>query len=422
MSADAVSAVRRSEPRPALGTLKHLALGAFWLGTYFVIVPVYTILLPVQVGRFVRPENQGAAIGLATGIGGLLATVIPPLVGHYSDRLRTRWGRRKPVILVGAIGSAAALLALRSSHGYLAVMASFVAVVALMNTAGAAYVALIPDTVARHETGKASGLWGAFLQAGGALALMLVFFLATGRMLGQVYFLLAAALLLTLIPSFWAIGARDESRRARNRRIALRRFLAPLWSGDFGWAFLTRLLTTAGFFSILPFLLLIFRQFESVSHPVRFTALFELAVTGIAIPVSILCGWLSDRHGRKRFVYASGALAFAVLLVMLTTSRVPTPFLVALGLVYGLSYGAFSAVDWALALDTLPDRDNPAKDLGLFHVADALPRVVIPVVAGAVLDTFNQVQPGFGFRAVFALAIVFYVFGTVFVSRIRSVA
>jgi MFS family permease len=404
-----------------IGAVRHAALGAFWLGTYFVIVPVYTILRPLQVGRAVRPGNQGAAIGLATGLGGLLAMAVPPLVGHFSDRLRSRWGRRRPIIVTGALGAAAALVALRFAHGYPAVLASFVALVALMNMAGAAYVALIPDTVASQETGRASGVWGAFVQAGGALALLLLIVLASGRMLGEVYFLLAAVLLLTLLPSLWAMG-REREPVSTPGRASLRRFLAPLWTGDFGWAFLTRLLTTAGFYTVLPFLLITFRDYEGIRRPVTFTAAFELAVTAVAIPVAIFCGGLSDRHGRKRFVYASGAIAFVVLGIIATTAPLPVPFLIALGVGYGVSYGAFSAVDWALALDTLPDRQNAAKDLGLFHVADALPRVVVPVVAGAILDTFNLVQPDAGFRALFLSAIVLYGLGTLFVSRIRSVA
>ena len=174
-------------------------------------------------------------------------------------------------------------------------------------------------------------------------------------------------------------------------------------------------------FRSLPFLLFAFRDLLKVPDPASFTATFELVVTATAIPLAIVCGWLSDRYGRKRFVYASGAISSLVLLIFLLGPIISPTVMLLLGVLYGVGYGCYTAVDWALALDTLPDRVNPAKDMGLFHVADALPRVGIPLFAGLVLYLFNQVQPLLGYRAIFLLAVVLYIVGTVFVSRIRSV-
>jgi Na+/melibiose symporter-like transporter len=93
-----------------ISRVRHLGLGAYWFGTYFVITPVYTILLQVQVTSSVAKDLQGSAIGLATGLGGLFAMVLPPIVGAWSDHLTTRWGRRRPIMLAGTLGIVAALL------------------------------------------------------------------------------------------------------------------------------------------------------------------------------------------------------------------------------------------------------------------------------------------------------------------------
>ena len=42
-------------------------------------------------------------------------------------------------------------------------------------------------------------------------------------------------------------------------------------------------------------------------------------------------------------------------------------------------------------------------------------------IGGLLLDYFNRFSPNSGYRAVFASAIVFFVLGTVFVSRVKSV-
>ena len=120
-------------------------------------------------------------------------------------------------------------------------------------------------------------------------------------------------------------------------------------------------------------------------------------------------------------MYLSGAAQSLVAIVFIVLYPPQIPLVMALGLVYGLGYGLYYAVDWALACDTLPDRSKSAKDMGLFHVAQTLPQTIAPAIGGYLLDYFNHVAPHSGYRAVFASAIVFFVLGTIFVSRIKSV-
>jgi MFS family permease len=53
--------------------------------------------------------------------------------------------------------------------------------------------------------------------------------------------------------------------------------------------------------------------------------------------------------------------------------------------VSGLGFGVYVAVDLALVVDVLPDKDNAAKDLGVFNIAGALPFTIAPAIAPAVL-------------------------------------
>ena len=359
--------------------------------------------------------------GIATGVGGFLAMVIPPVVGRYSDGLHTRWGRRKPILVAATLGIVLSLVFMRLAGSIPAIVVGFGLTVATINVAGACYVAVIPDTVHDAETGRASGFLGLFVQAGSVLSLIALLAMSKQHMLLNTYWILIAVLALTLIPSLWAMAGSAEKRPAALAPFDLRDFLRPLWTGDFGWATFTRFLNTSAFYTTLPFLLFAFRDLLKVPDPASFTATFELVVTATAIPLAIGCGWLSDRYGRKRFVYASGAISSLVLLIFMLGPIISPNVMLLLGVLYGVGYGCYTAVDWALALDTLPDRENPAKDMGLFHVADALPRVGIPLFAGFVLYLFNQVQPLLGYRAIFLMAVVLYIVGTVFVSRIRSV-
>jgi len=401
--------------------LRHLSLGSYWFGTYFVVTPVYTVLLQVQVTETVAKGFQATAIGVATFLGGIFAMVLPPLVGAWSDRLTTRWGRRRPIMVAGTLGIVAALLVLFGARTYPAVLIGFVLTVATLNVAGAAYVAVIPDVVHGSETGRASGVLGFFVQLGSVLSLVVTVVFAS---LGQIHFtylVLIIVLVLTLLPTLWAVAGEGTGPAPERLRRTLREFLSPLWTGDFGWAFFTRFLNVAGLYATLPFLLLAFRDLLGVPNPAQFTSIFEAIVTLTAVPFAVICGWLSDRRGRKRFIYAAAGIQTIVLLVFLAGNVIPLSLVLALGVVYGVGFGAFSAVDWALGLDTLPDRKRPAKDLGLYHVADSLPRVLLPFVMGFVVDAVNRLSSNAGYRVTFLVAAALYAGSGILVRRIRAV-
>ena len=52
----------------------------------------------------------------------------------------------------------------------------------------------------------------------------------------------------------------------------------------------------------------------------------------------------------------------------------------------GLGFGMYMAVDLALVVDVLPDRDHAAKDLGVINIAGALPFSLAPGIAPTILN------------------------------------
>ena len=307
------------------------------------------------------------------------------------------------------------------AHSYPAVLTGFVLTVATLNIAGAAYVAVIPDVVRGSETGRASGVLGFFVQLGSVISLLVTLLFASAGHIRFTYLVLILVLVLTLLPTLWAVAGEGAGPAPEHTRRTLREFLSPLWTGDFGWAFFTRFLNVSGLYATLPFLLLAFRDLLGVTNPAQFTSLFEAIVTLTAVPFAIICGWLSDGRGRKRFIYAAAGIQAMVLLIFLAGNVIPLLLVLALGVVYGVGFGAFSAVDWALGLDTLPDRERPAKDLGLYHVADSLPRVLLPFVMGFVVDAANRMSSNAGYRVTFLVAAGLYAARGILVRRIRSV-
>jgi MFS family permease len=216
------------------------------------------------------------------------------------------------------------------------------------------------------------------------------------------------------------------------REPSIRGFFVAFRDRDFFWTFATRALVMMGIATIQPFLAVYFREVIKADHPGTLAGLWGLALLAGAIVPAVAGGHLSDRIGRRKpFVYAAGALQGLVASVLLF-GLVKSLFVIfALGVVFGAGYGLYVAVDWALACDVLPDREHSSgRDMGLWHVAFTLPPALAPAIFAPILHAFNE--PGhqllglatgnfLGFRLVFAGAVVWFILGTAFVSRIRAV-
>ena len=420
-----VPAVPVEEASEKFGNLRHTALSAFWFGSNFLWIPLTTVLIQSQVDAVVPKGSQNSAIGFAIGIGGFLAMTVPPLVGAWSDRLNTRFGRRRPIMAAGTLLTIPGLILLMTAGSYPQIVVGYAIVQFFFNAAGAAYAGIIPDVVPAQQFGKASGFLATMTQLGIGGGLGVTSLLGSNR---AIYLDFIAVILLTLIPTIWA--ARNEGLApiaAHPRRSigdAIREFLRPLHEGDFAWVVFTRLMISAGITAVLYNLHNFFRDVVLTpgTNPDAFTSNWLLVVVLTALPFGFFGGLLSDRwHRRKAFVYLSGGAQAFVAIVFIALYPTAIPLVFALGVAYGVGYGLYFAVDWALACDTLPDKSQSAKDMGLFHIALTMPQAIIPFFGGPLIDSLNGPHGNGGYRIVFSSAVVFLFVGTVMVSRIKSV-
>src|SRR4029077_9568060 len=367
------------------GNLQHTALSAFWFGSNFLWLPLTTILIQAQIDEVVPKGTQNTAVGVALGLGGLLAMTVPPIVGAWSDRLNTRFGRRRPIMVGGTLLTIPGLVILMTAGSYPQIVAGYVIIQFFFNAAGAAYAGIIPDVVPAQQVGKASGFLATMTQLGTGGGLAVTSLLSHNRL---IYLVMGAVAALCLIPTVWA--ARTEGMEPieppphRPFGETVREFLRPLHEGDFAWVVFTRLMVSSGITVVLYFLVNFFK--DVVLAPTtseaagKFTSNWELVVVVTALPFGFFGGQISDRIGRRKiFVYLAGAAQAVVALTFIVFYPKSIPLVFALGVAYGIGYGLYFAVDWALACDPLPDPKKSAKDMGLFHIALTLPQAFLPL-------------------------------------------
>jgi len=194
----------------------------------------------------------------------------------------------------------------------------------------------------------------------------------------------------------------------------------PRRDPDFAWVLLTRLVMTLGIYTVQDFLQFYMRDAVHATHPEAQTTNFVIILSVTSLLSALAAGWLSDRFGRKRVVYFAGGFMAVVGLIFILTQSLP--IVLAAGAIFGLGYGAYISVDWALVADTLPSRRNYARDMGVWNISQSLPQVIAPVIGGPLLDSFTKSgHPVIGFQLLFGMAIVYCLVGTVTVRYIRGV-
>jgi len=194
----------------------------------------------------------------------------------------------------------------------------------------------------------------------------------------------------------------------------------PRRDPDFAWVLLTRMVMMMGIYTIQTFLQYYMKDVVGVPHPEEETTNFIILVSLTSLVSALAAGWLSDRFGRKRMVYISGSFMALVGLIFIVTHSLP--LVLAAGAIFGLGYGAYQSVDWALVADTLPSRRDHARDMGVWNISLAVPQIIAPVLGGPLIDYFTRSGQGvLGYQLIFAMAIVYCLIGTVTVRNIRGV-
>jgi predicted MFS family arabinose efflux permease len=194
----------------------------------------------------------------------------------------------------------------------------------------------------------------------------------------------------------------------------------PRRDPDFAWVLMTRLVMMMGIYTIQDFLQFYMRDAVKVAHPEQQTTNFIIILSLASLVSAFAAGWLSDRCGRKRVVYIAGALMALVGLIFIITQSLA--IVIAAGAIFGLGYGAYQSVDWALVADVLPSHQNYARDMGVWNISLGVPQVIAPVIGGPLLDSFTRSgQPVLGYQILFAMSIAYCVIGTVTVRYIRGV-
>jgi GPH family glycoside/pentoside/hexuronide:cation symporter len=313
-----------------------------------------------------RPDYAGWAVG----IGKLWDAVNDPLIGLISDRIRTRWGRRRGLLLFGAapLGLSFMLMWLVPPLGPVALTVYYALTFILFDTTftiiHVSFNALTPELTDDYdERSTLNGYRSAFSIGGtlGAiiLATVLGWFVSDKRL---TFAILGVGLgLVCIIPPLIVFRVtREKPVEQQPRPMPMLMALKTTLSNRPFWLIMGLYLLSWTTVSILSAMLVYFANYY-LKTPEQ-ANYFVLAAEGSAIAFVPLVVWLSRRLDKRR-AFILGSATWAVVLVFLSSIRADQ-----VGLAYLLAalsgFGIATAyiVPWAMVPDIIEfDQDKTGE-------------------------------------------------------------
>jgi MFS family permease len=377
------------------------------------------VTLPLKVKDLVGEDRAPQVLALVVGVGAFLSMLANPFFGKLSDRTTSRLGRRRPWMLVGLCGGTVGILAVALAPTVPVVLVGWCIAQVLFNALLAALVAVLPDQVPSGQRGTVAGVLGVSVPVATVAGTFLVKVVA-GHQLAM--FLLPCVAGGGFIVAF-AVTLHDRRlERARVPSWSLREvtdtyYVSPRAHPDFAWAFASRLLLVLAYAFLATYqTYFLLHELGTAEDDVPQQVFVGAAVQSvIVVACSLAGGWLSDRTGRRKVFVAAAALTYGSAMFVIAAASDFNGFLVGMALA-GVGFGLYQAVDLALVVDVLPDRQRAAKDLGVLNIAGALPFSIAPAVAAGVLAVSSN-----NYAVLFAVAGVCALMGAVAIAPVKGV-
>lgn len=383
------------------------------------------VAAPVIVAR-IDPENKEASLGIALAISALGTMVLTPLFGAVSDRTTSRFGRRKPGLMISPVFIVLGLVTLGLADSLAAVYAGMACLALGQAMFDASQSALVPDSIPDRARGRVFGFCSVAGVLGGLIAGIVgpqfidhQFVMTVGAV---PFFLLTLVIGLALYRDR-RLDPKDVPREPLVRTLTRGYRFSPKSSPDFAWAWFSRFLVTFGVAFASSFVVYFLTDELKVGKDelgslVSINSVLSMAGT---MAGTIAGSFLTDKvRSRKNLVMVSALLLAAGSVVVAFAPSVPVFF--AGGAVVYFAVGLFIPTGGVLMMSVLPGGDREvARYMSLLVIADQLPRSIGPVIAPVIISVGAATALG-GYPVLYLTASIFAIAGGVLIRRVRGIA
>lgn len=379
---------------------------------------VIAILLPAQV-QAIDEANKAANLALVTSVSSLATLFAQPIVGAFSDRTRSKLGRRSPYIVIGAAVGGLLLIGLQGLTSIVWITICWVLIQVSLNALQGPVSTIVADRIETGHRATASAFLGVGTSIGATLGIILAGNLVTRIGLG--YDIFGIGIIVAAV-AFVLVNRDYSSKEMVVEPMQWGKFARSFWVDprkhpDYGWAFAGRFVMILGYQAVQAYLLYILMDYLHMPAAAAgsFAGIVSLVTSVTMIVSTVIAGRVSDKLRRRKMFVFFATVFMAIALAVPVAFPSQAGFLVYSALI-GIGYGAYMAVDMALMVDVLPSQGDAGKDLGVLNVATNIPQAMSPVIAAGLLGAF-----GGNYASIFIFAIIMVFASSFFVLPIKSV-
>lgn len=409
-------------PEKKISFTRLIGMNTYTLGLSFMWNSLHPIVLPAVLLHLVPMESKNSYLGGLTFLGMLLAMFVQPVSGAASDHWRSRWGRRRPLALLGTLLDFVFLGLLAWSKNIWVLLLGYVGLQITSNTAQGPLQALVPDRVPREQLGRASGLKNLLDMAGVIIASV-----AAGRLLSPqdrypTTVMLVVMGVLALSTAVTLLTTREESSLGRdeNKRFQIREVFQPDFHSNrnYAWLIGSRFVFLMGIYGVQAFAQYYIQDVMRVANPVKATGDLMTALALMLVVAAPLGGWLADKFGARKVVKLASLISAAGCFLLLNAHDLDG--LVLFAGVLGAGIGLYLSSNWALASRLAP-KQQAGKFLGLTNLATAGASAFSRLL-GFPVDWLNNAYPGayMGYSGLFVLGGIGALLSLILLARVRA--
>jgi MFS family permease len=446
-----VSGLSREVAVSRLSLRGQLTLNTLWFGLNAQSSALLPIVIPTQIVLFISSNQVGSAqqvlfLSWLMIVASIISLFMPPLIGKLSDQTPSGFGRRRPYIVIGGLLLVLSTPLLVNAGSMVIFLVGLALLLLGKNILTPAYQGLMPDRVPVEQRGETAGFVGGMTILGNVVGLGLAAWLLGGinqhaynmgmiRSNAGIYYIVTASLVLVGV-FVTVFGVREIPLLIRKHELVIKRektlleftqrflqdWIEPWRNYNFRMVFLTRASLMLGLALFMTYIEYYFARVQHIANFVLVTGIVALLALGGAVVSGLVSGILSDRFKRRAPVagVATLCMSIASLAFVIFPENLMT-WLWLLGVIFGLGYGAYTSVNWALAIDVLPSLEKAGKDLGVWNASTTLPTIMAPLLGSIIINVTTGVgQTALGYRLVFGAAALFFLLAAVGVLFVKK--
>ncbi len=404
-----------STPTKRLSMPALIMTSFFALGVNVVWLSYNIYILPVQVEAVTSEATKGIVLGVLVGVAIGIAVIVNIIAGILSDHSNSRYGRRRPTLVIGMLLTLPFLLIpVFVPLSLFSVCLAYFGMQFFTNVASGAWQPTLADFVPVNQRGISAGIKGVFTIIGAAIGVGGVTALFAAHLASVGYILVAVLYAVTTLLNVFAMRHYDKPMLDA-KPIKLKAVLAEMFHIEkrpgisvFFWFVFGSFLIYMGvsgfqFFGVY--------YLEAIIHITATDALATaIQISGlIGLVISVIfalgAGSLSDKFGRRNIIIISVVIASVVGLFF----PFATTFLVFIifSSFYNASNGVILSVDTALSSDLVPI-EEAGKYMAYANLATGVANGIAPPIFGVILN-FQGAPTLTSFIIFFVVSALFFI-------------